>query len=520
MCKLTLVAFALVLAQASLCKAQLRNSSVCSLWDLYELVLPVQVADLEWLGTDPLAGTVLEGRVTPPAPGRGVRVQGFYDGVGSFKLRVYCQWPGMYSVVTNSVLQRLHNVHVTFTVSTRAASKAIGKLRHHRDDPHQFSTDSGQWFLHIGDTGYRFLIPSEPMWRQYIDEAATLQQATKVRAWLASGRHAVQEAVTGTPGRMNVRFWDVVESRLRYALDRYPWVQVQVILFGEDAAALLVAATRPSSVWAYLPVYAQARFSSFANVHWCVINDVNSMGPVQAVGAAMHAREPWGTLITSHQRRRTGYSFAEATWSGIVTLQTLDAVNGAEVAQYRARQRFPVVLDEDRYEMYKAPSAGTVQDWFRMFFWSAVVTGGHATYGGIQTWLPYSASSATTGVRGYGTLVAGKVLRGGARDLKHIHSFFKDGPVKSMVNFLPGSQVQCGDVPARALCAFRSAWAVFYLKQAANVTVRPSGGRRHKVHEFNPVRGAFSAVKSATGDLVVLQCSSTPDCVIVVHSAA
>lgn len=89
-----------------------------------------------------------------------------------------------------------------------------------------------------------------------------------------------------------------------------------------------------------------------------------------------------------------------------------------------------------------------------------------------------------------------------------------------MVNFLPGSRVQCGDVPARVLCAFRSTWAVFYLKQAANVTVRPSGGRRHKVHEFNPVRGAFGAVKSATGDLVVLQCSGTPDCVIVVHSAA
>jgi hypothetical protein len=95
MSKLTQVAFALVLAQTSLCKAQLRNGSVCSRWDLYELVLPVQVGDLAWLGTDPLAGTVLEGRVTPPpppplAPGRGVQVQGFYDGVGSFKLRVYC----------------------------------------------------------------------------------------------------------------------------------------------------------------------------------------------------------------------------------------------------------------------------------------------------------------------------------------------------------------------------------------------------------------------------------------------
>jgi hypothetical protein len=510
-----------------------RNGSECRRWGLYEVALRLEPDDVHWLRTrnvQPLSATVVQARVTPPYPGKSVQVQGFYDGVGALKLRVYCQHPGQYRLITQSILERLHNLQYHFIVSTQGASGAVGKLRHHKGDPHQFVTDSGKWFLHIGDTGYRFLIPSEPMWRQYIDDAAIVQRATKVRAWLASGRHAVTEAVNAKQGLINPAFWDVVEARLWYALTKYPWVQVQVIVFGEDASAIASASTQPSSIWAYLPVYAQARLSSFANVHWCVINDVNTAAHVHAIASAMHSREPWGTLVTSHQRRGTGYTFATAPWSGIVTLQTLDASDGVDVQLYRRRQPYPVVLDEDRYETYKAPTGVAVADWFRMHFWSALVSGGHATYGGIQTWLPFSTGSATTGVRGYKALVSSKVLKGGARDLRHMHSFFEIGPVKSMVGFVPGTPSVCGGVPAAVLCAFRSPWALFYLKQRrtglpiVNVTLGQRGGRRFQLHVFDPVQVKFQASRQvglAPGaNHVSLHCQApiVTDCVIVVHA--
>ncbi len=120
-------------------------------------------------------------------------------------------------------------------------------------------------------------------------------------------------------------------------------------MYGEDKGAIGRAArggTAVNRMAAYASTYAQARFSAFANVHWCVVNDVLMKDQVNLVAAFMRAREPWGTLMTSHQMRYTGYYFVASTWSDMVVLQTLDAVWGLEVAQFRALQPDPVIVEE------------------------------------------------------------------------------------------------------------------------------------------------------------------------------
>ena len=146
---------------------------------------------------------------------------------------------------------------------------------------------------------------------------------------------------------------------------------MQVIPYAEDAEALRKAAdwttlgpggnVEASSHWAaFAAEYAQARFSAFANVHWCVVNDVFMPVEVRAVAKAMRAREPWGTLLTSHQRRGTGFTFTPDSphggWSDIVTLQTEDALCGSEVAEYRAVQRSPVVVEEVSHYLHELES--------------------------------------------------------------------------------------------------------------------------------------------------------------------
>jgi hypothetical protein len=49
---------------------------------------------------------------------------------------------------------------------------------------------------------------------------------------------------------------------------------------------------------------------------FCIINDRIATLAVSTVGRAMKAREPWGTLLTSHQIRRSGFSFIGETWWG------------------------------------------------------------------------------------------------------------------------------------------------------------------------------------------------------------
>lgn len=54
-----------------------------------------------------------------------------------------------------------------------ALPKTKGKLRPHAEDGYQFQYDDGDWFLHIGDTGYRYLADGEPLWQQYVKVGKT-----------------------------------------------------------------------------------------------------------------------------------------------------------------------------------------------------------------------------------------------------------------------------------------------------------------------------------------------------------
>jgi hypothetical protein len=506
-----------VLAVVGSC-GKLEYGNVCTQWGVHETVVPRSVygnASDEVLLSRTVVKVLIQ--ITPvTGQGQQVWVDAFFDGLSRvMKVRVYCGVVGTYKGTTQGGFE------YRFQVMRPGDDKfSPGKLGHHVLDSRQFMFDSGRWFLHLGDTGYRFLIASEPKWQAYIDQAATVQRATKIRAWLASGRHSVREAVNAKGTALAPTFWNVMEQRLLYAWSKYPFVQIQVILYGEDGSAVAAAASSAASIWMYLSRYAQARFSSFPNVQWCVVNDVTLPGPVAALGAAIKAREPWDTLITSHQRRGTGYTFASHPWSSIVTLQTLDALSGKEIAAYRRVSNAPVVLEEDRYESYKAPPAPVLpSDWFRRFVWSALVAGGHPTYGGIQTWLPFRPCSRgtlpCTGVQGYKDMVATGALKDGARDFRHVHTFFAMGPLKSFVGLLPSA---CPAGSVASLCTGSSNAVVMYLTSPLSKVVLPPSQWTFRV--FHPSKGMFFSWGQAAASVnrtTTLQCPSSfhMDCVFV-----
>lgn len=325
-----------------------QNLSVCSRWDVYTVTITAPAGEVASVQPWLLARTLVTA-VVKPAQGPSTTVAAFYDGGNTFVVRVYCGQPGLHTITVQTAsrqLPSLHNRVYRFVVASSGRSRAVGKLRVHAQDPHQFQYDNGDWFLHVGDTGYRFLVPSEPEWRAYIDQAVRVMGATKIRTWFAQGRHDIAAALAPDKRSLNLGFWQEMDRRLVYVQTAFPWVQVQVIVYAEDGGAVSAAAAAAASPYAYVAEYAQARWSSFPIVQWCVVNDVSASVAVDTVGRAIAAREPWGTLITSHQRRGTGYAFARASWSRIVTLQTLDALLGREVASYRAVQRYPVVLEE------------------------------------------------------------------------------------------------------------------------------------------------------------------------------
>jgi hypothetical protein len=134
-------------------------------------------------------------------------------------------------------------------------SELPGKLRKHPQDPRQFAYDDGQWFLHLGDTGYRYVTATEPLWQQYIDEAAQVG-FNKIRTWFCSGRHDVAALFAKDRQGLDLAYWDEIERRLVYALEKYPHIQFQLIPYGEDWPELVPLrrrATGPHSWWPGTP---------------------------------------------------------------------------------------------------------------------------------------------------------------------------------------------------------------------------------------------------------------------------
>lgn len=437
--------------------------------------------------------------------GKEIKAEGFYRGGNKWAGRAYCVQAGKWQWRTEANVPALAGNHGAFEV---VPSSLPGKLRQHPQDSRQFAYDNGQWFLHLGDTGYRYVVDTEPLWQQYIDEAAEIG-FNKIRVWFCRGRSDIAAVFSPDRQGLDLAYWDEAERRLIYALEKYPHIQFQLIIYGEDLAelrrygegdraALLVAR------------YAQARFSAFPNVQWCISNDtIISPAPgkrnaapatIDRIGRDMRQREAWDTLLSNHQARFTGNSFADAPWSDIITLEDRDQVAGALLLQYRALGKDPVVLDEDRYGIYISPKHDRY--FFRRLMWASLLSGGHATYGGLATYEPYAGADKIKGVQGYLTAVREGRLDDGAADFRYIRSFFADADL-TLVGFIPNDAMAGNDGHSVKVIAGDKA-IIAYLQnpdsrtaESANVSETPANCRLHlppggwRVRWFDPRSGKW-----------------------------
>jgi hypothetical protein len=379
----------------------------------------------------------------------------FYDGNGIWKARAYCDQAGRWTWHSKAKAISLNGISGHFEV---AASDLPGKLRKHPDDPFQFARDDGSWFLHIGDTGYRYVVDAEPKWREYVDQAAEAG-FTKIRTWFAQSRSTVEALYAQDRSALDLDYWQEIDHRLIYALRHHPHVVFQLMPYAEDTQEIRRYASRdPMSV--LIGRAAQARWSAFPNVYWSISNDreVVDEGPLKGrmvlrstidrIGHDFAKREPWGTLLTNHQCRFSGYAFVDAPWSDVITLEDLDQVHGEIIAEYRKLGSDPIVNDEDRYELYR--NAANRRYFFRRLMWSSLLSGGHATYGGLKTYEAYDGGPSR-GVQGYFDANRDGTLFQGAHDFQHIHRFFDESNL-TMVGLTPDDGLVGGD-PLRLKCA-------------------------------------------------------------------
>ena len=461
--------------------------------------------------------------------GSNVSVDGFYDGEGIFKARAYCDTIGKWRWKSSSNIKDLDGKSGEFGVE---ASELPGKLRLHEKDPRQFAYDNGQWFLHIGDTGYRYVTQTEPKWREYIDQAAKMG-ATKIRTWFCQARSDVQILFANDRKELNLAYWQEIDRRLLYALEKHPHIILKLIPYGEDTQELRRYGEGDEAA-RLIARYAQARFSALPNIHWCISNDREIVTggkltgrkilrrTIDTIGKDMAAREPWGTLITNHQSRFKGYDFVDAAWSDIITLEDLDQVDGKIFKEYYDKRAVPMVLDEDRYEHWRNPKHDRY--FFRRLMWASLLSGGHATYGGLKTYEPHDGK--ITGVQGYFDAVTAGKLERGADDFVHIHKFFADSGL-TLVNMKPDDGI-VGNQPGRFKCIHDNKAYIIYLanpdnskpgeadvsREIPNVTIQLPEGT-FSARWFNPRTGRWTNKGNVSGNKQTLTAPGDGDWILL-----
>ena len=481
--------------------------------------------------------------------GSEVEAEGFHDGGTRFRARAYCDQEGTWQWRSSSNNEGLDGYRGSFEV---LPSSFRGKLRVHPNDPYQFAYDNGDWFLHIGDTGYRYLAVSEPYWKEYIDQAAEMG-ATKIRTWFANSRHKVEALFLPVSDVPALNYWKEMERRILYALEHHPHISLQLIPYAEDTEMIRSYEDSRTSQW--IGQYAQARWSSFPNVQWTISNDQKIVGSasdslkrrqvyhetIDRIGQDFQAREPWGTLLTNHQARFSGYDFVDAPWSDITTLEDLDEVAGNLILSYHKQADKPIVLDEDRYELYRYPAHRRY--FFRRLMWASLFSGGHATYGGLRTYerhqgqeyvgnddqatIRYRPSDGgNKGVWGYFDANRAGVLHQGGHDFRHIHQFFKESNL-TMVGMRPNDALAV-DQPSRYKCMQGNNDYLIYLANPSGdnpetdfpATTVPEVGLKLPTGDFvlrwfDPDTGTWLREKlSTTDDGATLEAPDTEDWVL------
>ncbi len=499
-----------------------------SLRGVYEIMLATKQAPIQ-----PFKPNLVQVTFTK-TDGTEVKVDAFYDGGSVFRARAYCGIPGDWTWFCNSEDTSLMGKHGKFTV---VESDLPGKLRQDPADQYQFIFDNGDWFLHIGETGYRYLTNTERKWKSYIDQAV-LMGATKIRTWFCQGRHDVQILFSDDGNSMNLGYWKEMDRRLTYALEQYPQLQFQLIPYGEDTEELKRYANGDKMA-KLIAQYAQARFSAYPNVQWCISNDREIITEGEESGRKIHAstihqiaqdmvgREPWGTMITNHQSRFSGYQFIDAKWSDITTLEDLDQVSGELLLEYREKSNKPVVMDEDRYETYRQPEHPRY--FFRRLMWASLLSGGHATYGGYRTYEAHvigDIGKDTIDVRGIQGYYDGSAKLTGGNDLIHIHRFFQDARL-TLSGVTPDDDFVGGD-PLQFKCIRDENVCIIYLVNPDNPS--PENAKASDkipnvelsipdatVKWFNPSTGKWSEEKKISGGKQKLKAPSAGDWIILLR---
>ncbi len=323
---------------------------------------------------------------------RSVRVTGFYDGEGTYRVRFMPDAPGHWSFATDSSAAELkgHTGEFLCTAPTTAGNHGPAGTAHQ----YHFQYADGTPYFPFGTTTYAYLFTAE-------ENAAASLSGMKVAHFnksrvcvlpkpLGKGPQILPFPNTsaGPDGRggtndltrFNPAYFRQLERRL---LDlQKANIEADLILF------------HPYDAWGYKAMgaeaddfylrYAIARLSAFRNVWWSIANEYDlvrskTMSDWDRFFRITQAEDPYSHLRSIHHSRVI-YDHSKP-WCTHASLQSYDFEKSAE---RRAAWNKPIVYDEIQYEGDVDRRWGNLSaEEMTRRFWLATVRGVYATHGEV-----------------------------------------------------------------------------------------------------------------------------------------
>ncbi len=336
---------------------------------------------------------------------RSVRVTGFYDGDGTYRIRFMPDAPGRWSYATDSSAHELAGHTGEFVCTPPATAGNHGPV----GTAHQFHFQhaDGTPYFPFGTTTYAYLFTSDENAKASLEGMKQYFNKSRVCVLpkpLGSGPTllpfpnptADANGRGGKPDltRFNPAYFQQLERRLMDLQNAN--IQADLILF------------HPYDAWGYKAMgaeaddfylrYAIARLSAYRNVWWAIANEYDlvrakTMSDWDRFFRIVQAEDPYSHLRSIHHSRVI-YDQSKP-WVTHASLQLYDFENSA---MRRAAWNKPIVYDEIQYEGDIPSRWGNLAaEEMTRRFWLATVRGVYATHGEVFTTPPGEGSWSDAG---------------------------------------------------------------------------------------------------------------------------
>ncbi|GLQ54309.1 DUF5060 domain-containing protein [Devosia nitrariae] len=350
-------------------------------WDMFELELEGPTDGNPYLEVS-LEATITQGD-------RSIRVPGFYDGDGRYRIRFMPDAEGEWTYTTSSSTPALSGRTGALTV-TAARPGMHGPVRV-RNGFH-FAHADGKPYLPFGTTCYAWT--HQPLALQE-ETLATLSQAgfNKIRMGVFPKNY---------PFNVNEPLQDIFERNADGNLDfdrpnpeAFRHFEQQLGRLREMGIEADIIIFHPYDRWGYADMsadedyryvtYLAARLAAYSNVWWSLANeydfllDTKPMEQWDRYFAILEENDPYGHLRSIHNGDvRMNYDHTKP-WVTHVCIQNWDVKRTPE---WREQYGKPVVNDEPEYEGNIWPAWGNISaEELVHRFWVTLMRGGYAGHG-------------------------------------------------------------------------------------------------------------------------------------------